>query len=111
MIEEVCAVHSNVSRQVMFEAAQLKERSVNTSMGVLRSKQAVRMEHFNYLVELLNRPMRRQLADAPLHSGLADGGWLEHLIVQQGSWLTEISHVGHHPAPTLSSSFCSHSRC
>ena len=111
MIEGVCAVDSNVSRQVMFAAAQLKERSANTSMGVLRSKQAVRMEHFNYLVELLNRPMRRQLADAALNSGLADDGWLNHLIAQQRPWLNEIKNVGHHPAPTLSSSFCSQRRC
>ena len=37
--------------------------------------------------------------------------WLNHLIVQQRPWLNEIKNVGHHPAPTLPSSFCSQRRC
>ena len=36
------------------------------------SKQAVLAEHLNHLVELLISPMRLQLADPPLNSGLAD---------------------------------------
>ena len=30
----------------------------------------MRLEHLNHLVELLIRPIRAQLADAPLNSGL-----------------------------------------
>ena len=51
------------------------------------------LEHLNYLVELLICPMGGQLADAPLHSGLADDGWLKHLIAQQRPWLNEIKNV------------------
>ncbi|QNJ30303.1 hypothetical protein SynA1524_02640 [Synechococcus sp. A15-24] len=33
------------------------------------------LEHFHHLLELLISPMRGQLADAPLHSDLADSVW------------------------------------
>ena len=62
---------------------------------VIQSKKLVRLEHLNHLVELLVSPIRAQLADAALNSGLADGGWLNHLIAQQRPWFYEIKNVGH----------------
>ena len=59
------------------------------------SKHAVLAEHPNHLVKLLISPIRRQLDDAALNSGLADDGWLNHLIAQQRPWLHEIKNVGH----------------
>ena len=55
----------------------------------------MRLEHLNHLVELLIRPIRRRLADAPLNSGLADDGGLNNLIAQQRPWLNEIKNVWH----------------
>ena len=50
----------------------------------------MRLEHLNHLVELLIRPIRAQLADAPLDGGLADVWWLYGLRRQQRPWLTDV---------------------
>ena len=56
----------------------------------------MRLEHLNYLVELFISPIRGQLADAPLNSGLADVWWLYGLRRQQRPWLTDVvENVGH----------------
>ena len=68
----------------------------------MKSQQPVDLEHLNHVVALFISPIGRQLADAPLNSGITDGGWLEHLVIQQGTWLAEINDVGHQASPALS---------
>ena len=55
----------------------------------------MRLEHLNHLVELLIRPIRAQLADAPLDGGLADVWWLYGLRRQQRPWLTDVIEQVH----------------
>ena len=48
-------------------------------------------------VELFVGPVWRQLADAPLHSGLADAFWSGHFCCQNRAVLTDVvQNVGHH---------------
>ena len=48
------------------------------------------LEHLNHLVELFISPIRAQLADAPLNSGLADVWHLYGRRRQQRPWLTDV---------------------
>ena len=41
--------------------------------------------------ERIKQGALEQLLEKLLNSGLADGGWLNHLIAQQGPWLTDVS--------------------
>ena len=53
------------------------------------------LEHIYNSLKLFVIPVWRQLADAALNSGLADDGWLNHLIAQQRPWFHEIKNVWH----------------
>ena len=59
------------------------------------SQQPVGLEHLHHLVELFIGPIRGQLVDAALNSGLADGRGLYGLRRQQRPWLTDVIEQVH----------------
>ena len=66
------------------------------------------LEHLNHLVELLISPIRAQLADAPLNSGLTDSVWCGLIHCDLKNWppvITElIQHAHDSKAVRLASS-------